>query len=100
MTSSATSADVSDGSIGYSVTPAPLVSGSRSLWTPTTRGIGSIEYRQRQHDELDPHFGNPDTMTVSALHLGEQRRLYDERREDHAEARLTAHHHSTPLSGE
>lgn len=40
-----------------------------------------IEYRERQHFESTPHFDKPDVMTVSGVHRGEQRRIYDERRE-------------------
>lgn len=40
-----------------------------------------VEYRERQHDEPVPHFDKPDRMTVSGVHRGQQRRLYDERRE-------------------
>lgn len=40
-----------------------------------------VEYRERQHDEPIRHFDKPDRMTVSGVHRGEQRRLYDERRD-------------------
>lgn len=40
-----------------------------------------VEYRERQHDEATPFFDKPDRLTVSGVHRGEQRRLYDERRE-------------------
>ena len=40
-----------------------------------------VEYRERQHDEPIAHFDKPDVMTVSGVHRGEQRRLYDERRD-------------------
>ena len=39
-----------------------------------------VEYRERQHDEPVEHFDTPDRMTVSGVHRGEQRRIYDERR--------------------
>jgi len=39
-----------------------------------------IEYRERQHDSPVAHFDKPDRMTVSGVHRGEQRRIYDERR--------------------
>jgi hypothetical protein len=45
-------------------------------------GLGLVvEYRERQHDEPISHFDKPDRMTVSGVHRGEQRRLYDERRD-------------------
>lgn len=40
-----------------------------------------VEYRERQHDEPVSHFDKPDKLTISGVHRGEQRRLYDERRE-------------------
>jgi hypothetical protein len=40
-----------------------------------------VEYRERQHDEPVSHFDKPDRLTVSGIHRGEQRRLYDERRD-------------------
>jgi hypothetical protein len=40
-----------------------------------------VEYRERQHDELTPFFDKPSTTTVSGVHRGEQRRIYDERRD-------------------
>lgn len=41
-----------------------------------------VEYRELQHDRATPHFDKPDRMTVSGVHRGEQRRLYDLRREE------------------
>ncbi len=41
-----------------------------------------IEYRERQHTEQVKHFDKPDVMTVSGVHRGEQRRIYDQRRRD------------------
>lgn len=41
-----------------------------------------VEYRERQHDQAVPHFDKPDRLTVSGVHRGIQRRLYDQRRED------------------
>jgi hypothetical protein len=40
-----------------------------------------IEYRERQHDEPVPFFDKPDKPTISGVHRGEQRRLYDARRD-------------------
>lgn len=39
-----------------------------------------VEYRERQHTESVKHFDKPDTITVSGVHRGEQRKIYDERR--------------------
>lgn len=41
-----------------------------------------VEYRERQHDEAVPHFDKPDRLTVSGVHRGLQRALYDRRREE------------------
>lgn len=40
-----------------------------------------VEYRERQHVQPVPHFDKPQVMTVSGVHRGEQRRIYDLRRE-------------------
>jgi hypothetical protein len=39
-----------------------------------------IEYRERQHTESVNFFDKPNRMTVSGVHRGEQRKIYDERR--------------------
>jgi hypothetical protein len=39
-----------------------------------------VEYRERQHTESVTFFDKPDRMTVSGVHRGEQRKIYDERR--------------------
>nr|WP_315218410.1 HTH domain-containing protein [uncultured Flavobacterium sp.] len=39
-----------------------------------------IEYREKQHTESVSFFDKPNRMTVSGVHRGEQRTLYDERR--------------------
>jgi len=39
-----------------------------------------VEYRERQHDEPVTHFDKPDVLTVSGVHRGIQRRIYDQRR--------------------
>ncbi len=41
-----------------------------------------VEYRERQHDEATPHFDKPHRLTVSGVHRGIQRALYDQRREE------------------
>ncbi|WP_326733956.1 hypothetical protein [Streptomyces sp. NBC_01022] len=40
-----------------------------------------VEYRELQHDQPTPHFDKPDRLTVSGVHRGEQRALYDVRRD-------------------
>jgi hypothetical protein len=40
------------------------------------------EYRERQHDEPVAHFDKPDVLTVSGVHRGKQRRIYDRRRDE------------------
>ena len=42
----------------------------------------AIEYRERQHTEAVNFFDKPDRMTISGVHRGEQRKIYDERRRD------------------
>jgi very-short-patch-repair endonuclease len=39
-----------------------------------------VEYHECQHDEPVAHFDKPHVLTVSGVHRGEQRRIYDERR--------------------
>lgn len=39
-----------------------------------------IEYREHQHTEEVKIFDKPNKMTVSGVHRGEQRKIYDERR--------------------
>lgn len=41
-----------------------------------------VEYRERQHDQPVAHFDSPDRLTVSGVHRGLQRALYDARREE------------------
>jgi hypothetical protein len=40
-----------------------------------------VEYRELQHDQSIAHFDKPDGLTISGLHRGEQRALYDARRD-------------------
>ncbi|MFD3504598.1 hypothetical protein ACFWWT_42975 [Streptomyces sp. NPDC058676] len=40
-----------------------------------------VEYRELQHDQPVSHFDKPDRLTVSGVHRGKQRTLYDDRRE-------------------
>lgn len=47
-----------------------------------------VEYRERQHDQPVPHFDKLDRLTVSGVHRGLQRALYDARRDD----LIPAHH--------
>jgi hypothetical protein len=39
-----------------------------------------VEVDEEQHHEATPLFDKPDHMTVSGVHRGEQRRIYDERK--------------------
>jgi hypothetical protein len=41
-----------------------------------------VEYREYQHSNAVKHFDKPDKMTVSGIHRGEQRKIYDQRRRD------------------
>lgn len=40
-----------------------------------------VEYREGQHDRPVKHFDKPDILTVSGVHRGLQRALYDARRD-------------------
>ncbi|MFZ4799127.1 MAG: hypothetical protein ACOYMA_16620 [Bacteroidia bacterium] len=39
-----------------------------------------VEYCERQHTEIVNFFDKPNKMTISGVHRGEQRKIYDERR--------------------
>ncbi|WP_146604989.1 hypothetical protein [Jiangella anatolica] len=41
-----------------------------------------VEYRERQHDEPTAFFDKPDRLTISGVYRGEQRALYDARRDE------------------
>ncbi len=46
-----------------------------------------IEVDEDQHREGTPHFDKPDIVTVSGVHRGEQRKIYDARKRQEASAR-------------
>jgi hypothetical protein len=41
-----------------------------------------VEYHERQHSEPVTHFDKPNKITVSGVNRGEQRRIYDQRRQE------------------
>lgn len=41
-----------------------------------------VEFREYQHTNAVKHFDKPDVMTVSGVHRGEQRKIYDQRRRE------------------
>lgn len=41
-----------------------------------------VEYREIQHDQPVAHFDKPHRLTVSGVHRGEQRAIYDRRRDE------------------
>jgi hypothetical protein len=45
-----------------------------------------VEVDEDQHHRPVAHFDKPDVMTISGIHRGEQRRLYDQRKRDAARA--------------
>jgi hypothetical protein len=47
---------------------------------PTLRLV--VEFHEKQHTEAVAHFDKPDRLTVSGVHRGVQRRIYDDRRRD------------------
>jgi hypothetical protein len=42
----------------------------------------AIEFNEQQHTKTVKHFDKPNVMTVSGVHRGEQRRIYDERKKE------------------
>ena len=42
----------------------------------------AVEYHERQHSESVKHFDKPDKITVSGVHRGKQRLIYDQRRQE------------------
>jgi hypothetical protein len=46
-----------------------------------------VEYREQQHDRPVAFFDKPERMTVSGVHRGRQRALYDARRDELIPAR-------------
>ncbi len=42
----------------------------------------AIEYQECQHSEPVSHFDKPHKMTISGVHRGEQRKIYDQRRRE------------------
>jgi hypothetical protein len=42
----------------------------------------AIEYRELQHTEDVSFFDKPDVITISGVHRGEQRKIYDNRRRE------------------
>lgn len=45
-----------------------------------------VEYREIQHDKPVRHFDKPERLTVSGVHRGLQRALYDRRRDEQVPA--------------
>ncbi len=41
-----------------------------------------VEFHEKQHTEAVAHFDKPDKLTVSGVHRGIQRRIYDDRRRE------------------
>lgn len=41
-----------------------------------------IEFNEQQHTKAVKHFDKPDKLTVSGVHRGEQRKIYDKRKRD------------------
>jgi very-short-patch-repair endonuclease len=39
-----------------------------------------LEYKEQQHSKANKHFDKPDLFTLSGVHRGEQRKIYDQRR--------------------
>jgi len=50
------------------------------IYYPTLKLV--VEYYECQHSNAVKHFDKPDKITVSGVHRGEQRKIYDQRRRD------------------
>ncbi len=50
------------------------------IYYPTLNLV--VEYREYQHSNAVAHFDKPDKLTVSGVHRGEQRKIYDQRRRE------------------
>jgi hypothetical protein len=64
--------------------PSPKTGNRRALpvdaYYPTKRLV--IEFHEKQHTQAVKHFDKPDVLTVSGVHRGIQRRIYDDRRRE------------------
>lgn len=62
--------------------PSPKTGNRKALpvdaYYPSLRLV--VEFHEKQHTEAVKHFDKPDVLTVSGVHRGIQRKLYDDRR--------------------
>lgn len=69
--------------------PSPKSGNRRALpvdaYYPSLRLV--VEFHEKQHTEAVKHFDKPDVLTVSGVHRGIQRKLYDDRRRELIPAR-------------
>lgn len=69
--------------------PSPKSGNRRTLpvdaYYPSLRLV--VEFHEKQHTEAVKHFDKPDVLTVSGVHRGIQRKLYDDRRRELIPAR-------------